>query len=69
MQEISENILNDIRNCATVNSLEAYRRIINTKISNNDLKMSYIGAIGARYFDIFYFERITEIYYPEFRLN
>lgn len=31
--------------------------------------MSYIGAIGARYFDIFYFERITEIYYPEFRLN
>ena len=69
MRKFSENILTDIRNCATVESLESYRNTINLTISDSDLRLSYIGALGARYFDIFYFERLTEIYYPESTLN
>ena len=69
MQDISENILNEINNCATERSLELFRSFINLLVTDYDLRLSCIGAIGARYFDIYYFERISMIYYPEFSLN
>lgn len=69
MQEFPENILNEIRNCPTQKSLEIYKRIINRRIKDSDLRLFYIGEIGSRYFDISFFECLSDIYYPDFKLN
>lgn len=69
MPKIPDKMLDEIWNCATVNELEVFRNLINQKITDNDLRLSCIGALGARYFDIYYFEQLTGIYYPESSLN
>lgn len=69
MDKIIDKIIEEIQECPTEKSLEIYRTIINLSVKDSKLRLSYIVAIGARYYDILRFEQITKSFYPEFTFN
>ncbi len=69
MPKIHEHILKDIQSCATIRELEDYRNQINRTINDLELRLPYMGALGARYFDILQSEQIARHYYPQFTHN